>query len=141
MTIMNVAFCRRLAILVVAALPGCAVLSAPVCSQSQQSAIHDILYFGTAKPVGIVSVEEWATFVDTVITPRFPMGLTLSQASGQWQLADGTIVREPSNVLEIVHAGDAIDEAAVREIIDTYRAQFQQEAVLRVRSPSCISFY
>ncbi len=55
-------------------------------------------------------------------------------------MADGSIVREPSNVLELVHEDDAASETAVRAIIDTYKTQFQQEAVLRIRAESCVSF-
>jgi hypothetical protein len=49
-------------------------------------------------------------------------------------------VREPSNVLEVVHPADRRSEDAVREIIDTYKKQLQQEAVLRIRSITCVSF-
>lgn len=121
-------------------ITGCAALSQPHCSAGQSPAIHDTLYFGTAKPGGVVSAEEWARFVDTEITPRFPKGLTVAHVDGQWRMADGSIVREPSNVLELVHEDDAASETAVRAIIDTYKTQFQQEAVLRIRAESCVSF-
>lgn len=124
----------------VVALAGCAVTSAPSCNEAEQPAVQETLYLGTAKPDGLVSAPEWAGFVDTVITPRFPGGFTLSHATGQWQSLDGTIVHEPSHILDIVHPGDERSAVAVREIIDIYKTQFRQEAVLRVRSPACISF-
>jgi len=84
--------------------------------------VSDTLYFGTAKPASFVSAQEGTQFADAVITHLFPKVLTLSQASGQWQTADGAIVREPANVLQIVHAGRNVpDEAAEREFIDAYK--------------------
>lgn len=122
-------------------LAGCAALSDSTCAKSQQPAIHDALYFGTARPNGALSAEEWARFTDGVVTPRFPKGFTVSRAFGQWQTTDGNIVRESSYVLEIVHPGDNPSDVAVRAIIDAFKLQFQQEAVLRVRTLACVSFY
>lgn len=122
------------------ALTGCAVISTPRCADVQQPAVYDEVYFGTAKPDGVVSTQAWTKFVDTEITPRFPGGFTLSQATGQWRSADGAIVHEPSNVLKIVHPGNELSETAVRDIVAIYKNKFQQEAVLRVRSQACVSF-
>ena len=52
---------------------------------------------------------------------------------------DGNVVREASHVLNLVHPGDAASEKAVQEIVGAYKTQFQQEAVLRVRSRVCSS--
>ena len=110
------------------------------CRDGDQLAIHDSLYFGTATPIGIVSSEEWAQFLASTVTPRFPQGLTSSRASGQWRGPDGEIVREDSHVLQLVHPNDAPSETAVREVVTTYKTQFQQEAVLRIRAHTCASF-
>ena len=67
------------------------------------------------------------------MTPRFPQGLTVWRADGQWRGADGVIVREPSFVLELIHPDSAAPERAVTEIIADYKHRFQQESVLRVR--------
>jgi Protein of unknown function (DUF3574) len=110
------------------------------CKDGDQLAIHDSLYFGTAKPNGVVSSEDWARFLESTVTPRFPHGLTTSRASGQWRSADGEIVREDSHVLQLLHPDDAPTEKAIRELIDAYKIQFQQDAVLRIRSHTCASF-
>ena len=122
------------------AMAACAPLPDRPCPGDQEAAVQDTLYFGTAKPDGVVSPEEWAAFLSGVVTPRFPDGLTVWQASGQWRGADGTVVREGSNVLVLVHPDDEASEAAVLEIVREYKARFQQEAVLRLRSTSCSSF-
>lgn len=110
------------------------------CKDGDHLAIHDSLYFGTAKPDGVVSSEDWARFLESTVTPRFPQGLTSSRTSGQWRSADGEIVREDSHVLQLLHPDDAPTEKAIREVVDTYKTQFQQEAVMRIRSYTCASF-
>lgn len=102
--------------------------------------VSEALYFGTAKTDGVVSPADWRTFLDTEVTPRFPQGLSVWQASGQWRSESGQIIREPSYVLNIVHAGGRDTEAAVVEIAGRYKIQFRQEAVLRTRGNTCVSF-
>jgi hypothetical protein len=93
-----------------------------------------------AKPTGgVVSQEEWSDFLRTVVTPRFPAGLTAWPASGQWRGADGQVVREDSYVLNLIHPGEASTEEGIRAIIAQYKTRFAQEAVLRVRSNVCTS--
>ncbi len=100
----------------------------------------DLLYFGTARPGGVVTPEEWSKFVDRLVTPRFPQGLTSWEAAGQWQTGTGMVEREASHVLSVVHPDTEESERAIREIASKYKAEFQQEAVLRVRSRACMSY-
>ena len=122
------------------AASACTSLGEPRCAANEQSAVQDSLYFGTGRAVGVVTSEEWSKFLEVAVTPRFPQGLTVSQASGQWRGADGSIVRESTYVLHLLHPSDAQSEAAVAAIVAAYKAQFQQEAVLRVRAKACMSF-
>ena len=132
---------RLVAVLgLVATLTACASMPELRCKSTEQLAIHDSLYFGTGKPTGVVTPEEWAEFLRVTVTPRFPQGLTVSQASGEWRGADGAIVQESSHILHLVHPDDAHSEKAVLELVATYKAQFQQEAVLRVKVHACVSF-
>jgi hypothetical protein len=78
----------------VAALAGCASMAQLGCKNGEQSAVYDSLYFGTAKPIGVVTPEEWAEFLRGTVTTRFSQGLTVSQASGEWRSADGATVHE-----------------------------------------------
>ena len=119
-------------------LSGCATVAAPSCAAGQ-SYINEMLYFGTDTPDGDVSPEQWQTFVEDVVTPRFPQGLTTWPANGQWRMQTGEIIQEGTYVLSLIHAGEAERNAAVTEIMETYKTEFQQEAVLRVQSPVCVS--
>jgi Protein of unknown function (DUF3574) len=90
----------------------------------------DFLYFGTARPGGIVSDTEWKTFVDEVITPRFP-GFTEWKAVGHWESA-----REATYVVQIIHPHRGQTEKKIAEIIDAYKKRFSQEAVFWMRMPA-----
>ncbi len=90
-------------------------------------------------PGGIVSSDEWAKFLSATVTPRFPGGLTVWQASGQWQSSDGKPTREVSYVLSLIHPADAQAETAVQAIVAEYKNRFHQDAVLRVKAYACMS--
>ncbi len=109
------------------------------CGDGGQRAVQELLYFGTETPSGHVTPESWVQFLNETVTPRFPEGLSVWQASGQWRSASGEVIREPSYVLSLLHSDDPDQEQAIRELISSYKTRFQQEAVLRVRSSACKS--
>ncbi|WP_244222943.1 DUF3574 domain-containing protein [Cupriavidus lacunae] len=122
------------------ALSGCAAVSGPVCAAGEERAVSELMYFGMAKPDGVVSASEWDAFLQGSVTPRFAQGFTAWPASGQWRGANGGVVREASYVLSLVYPADERSEAGARAIVNEYKTRFQQEAVLRVRSHVCVSF-
>jgi hypothetical protein len=124
----------------VATLIGCTSSVVVHCREGEKLSVYTSLYFGTVKPNGVVTAKDWDEFLTKTVTPRFPRGLTSSRASGQWQGSDGEIVREDSHVLTLVHPNDPSNDQAVRELIEIYKVQFQQEAVLRVSGYTCVSF-
>jgi len=123
-----------------AALAACSSGPGPACASGEQRSVSELLYFGTARPGGVVSSDEWSGFLAREVTPRFPQGLSAWQAAGQWQSADGSLTREDSFVLSLVHPESEAAERSVQAIVAAYKARFQQEAVLRVRSQACVSF-
>lgn len=127
------------ALLLLISLVGCGTMTVAPCSADGQLAVQELLYFGTATPSGHVTPEDWGQFLNETVTPRFPEGFSAWQASGQWRSASGEIIREPSYVLSLVHTDDPAPNKAVQDIIATYKMRFQQEAVLRVTSHTCMS--
>ena len=113
-------------------LAGCAsVATNPAGSPSQL----DRLYFGRAiADTGVVTDSAWSGFLRDVVTPRFPEGFTVLRAEGQWRGANGSIVREPSFVLEVVRQRTPAVETSLGEIIAEYKRRFHQEAVMRITS-------
>lgn len=88
-----------------------------------------------------VTEMQWTRFVAAELTPRFPSGLTVVDAKGQWRDPDRkVVVQEPSKVVTIVLPGDAEDDARLHEIIDAYKARFQQQSVGLVVRPVCAAF-
>lgn len=133
---------RLATVLLAAALgaPGCATFpSAPACAPGERAAVSDTLYFGANRPGGVVTDAEWSAFLADVVTPRFPAGLTWIPAHGQWKGASGTIEREDSRMVVLVHDHTPAAAEAVDAVAGEYERAFQQEAVLRVRTPTCMA--
>jgi hypothetical protein len=130
--------------LLVCALAGCSTPPSGLshtCAPGQQLHVSETLYFGTAKPDGVVSAQEWEAFLGDVVTPRFPDGLTVWNATGQWRSADdGEIVREQTYVLNLIHDGGTSSAAKVEELRDDYKRRFRQQAVLDTRAIVCTAF-
>lgn len=91
-------------------------------------------------PGGQVGESDWQKFLAKVITPRFPKGVTSWAAAGQWQNHDGSLAREKSHVVLLIHPDSVQNDQAISEIISIYKKRFRQEAVLRVRSSAQTSF-
>lgn len=111
------------------------------CEPGDVTMTRDVLYFGRHRPDGgTVDEAGWRAFVDDVLTPRFPDGLTIVSATGQWRGGDGAIEREPSEIVTILHAGGATARRAIAEVVEEYKRRFAQESVLRERSLTCARF-
>lgn len=111
------------------------------CELDDTAMVRDTLYFGRGEPSGDgVADGEWKRFLDEVVTPRFPDGLTVFDATGQWRGKSGVLVQERSVVVTILHAPDEASTQAVHDIAAEYKRRFAQEAVLRERTPTCARF-
>ena len=72
---------------------------------------------------------------------RFPKGLTVLNAAGEWRdAATNRIVREPSKVVQIVLPGQVEDIARLDEIVAAYKQRFKQHSVIMIVRPACVSF-
>lgn len=88
-----------------------------------------------------VSEAAWTGFVAHEMTPRFPDGLTVVDATGQWRdTKTGKVVREPSKRVEIVLPGAGDDEDKLDAIVAAYKHQFRQQAVGVVVRLACVAF-
>jgi transcription termination factor NusB len=89
------------------------------------------LFFGRNIPGGgEVSEAELAEFIERTITPRFPDGVTVYDADGQFKDSTGTIIEEQSKVVTLILEDTPENEIAIDEIIQSYTEQFNQESVL-----------
>ena len=111
------------------------------CDVDDRPMVRDMLYFGRNKPAGgEVTDVEWHTFLAGFVTPRFPNGLTVVHATGQWKGASGAVETERTAVVSLLHAGDTASRDAVAAVVAEYKSRFGQEAVLRERIFTCSAF-
>ena len=135
--------CRRVGLLVflhlVAGCVGCGVRPAREAGLERMTRTE--LYFGRSMPGGaVVSEPAWRRFLERTVTPRFKDGLTVLDADGQYLTSSGTLVREKSKVVVLIHPDTPAARRAIREIIAEYKRAFRQESVLRVTAPARVSF-
>ena len=124
------------------------VAQSGACRQQGISAVPFVrteLFFGARKPDGSeVSETEWEAFLDNVITPEFPEGLTVLTGKGQFRGSDGITIEEKGAVLILLYPSRArkASNQKIQKIRTAYRRAFQQESVLRVDYPApvCVSF-
>lgn len=113
----------------------------PIECRGEQRQIAE-LWFG--RKIGdriAVTETKWSRFVDREITPRFPDGLSVVDAKGQWRdSARNTIVREPSKLVTIVLPGKGGDAERLSQIIEAYKRAFHQQSVALVVRPACVAF-
>ena len=100
------------------------------CGAASASQVRTTLYFGTTKLMGAVTELEWQLFLRDEVTSRFPDGLTVWDAEGQWREPGGTVDHERSKVLLLVHPDTAAARASVQAVIARYRKMFDQQSVL-----------
>lgn len=99
------------------------------------------LFFGLDRGADpSVTGEEWQGFVDTVVTPLFKDGLTEFDAGGQYLAMNGELIHEGTKVIMLLHDGSDAASANIDTLRSEYKTRFEQESVLRVDFPACISF-
>lgn len=98
------------------------------------------LYFGSQQPKGQVSPAEFDRFVDKVVTPRFPDGLTQLTGEGQFLGSAGPIEEKSFVVILLYPISDQQANREIEEIRTAYKLKFQQESVLRADSRDLVSF-
>lgn len=123
------------------ALSPLAVAPSRACNPPSQIMSRLELLFGMKKSDGTeVSEDDWRTFLDTEVTPRFPDGLTVLTGYGQWRNQSGVVGKETSRVLLIWLKASADNNAKIESIRGAWKSQYKQESVMRIDDTSCVSF-
>ena len=120
---------------------GCAVGSQLACPDGMAPFTELNIYFGQEKGDGTtVSEDEWQAFLQDTVTQRFPDGLTVTDAYGQWfDTANGRLYQESTKLLNVLVPVDVTDASldAARAISERYQERFDQQAVFRTALPAC----
>lgn len=112
-----------------------AVCPAPMASWTEIS-----LYFGRRiGDTGLVTEAMFKRFLAEVVTPRFPDGLTVLDAAGQFR-SGNRIVREPTKLLVLLVPHRSAVAHKVTAVIDRYKRRFRQQSVLRTEQEVCLAF-
>jgi hypothetical protein len=123
------------------ALPDGAVAQSVECRAGKPQQVAELMFGRKIGDRTGVSDAAWSRFVDREITPRFPDGLTVIDARGQWRDRDrNRIVREPSKLVQIVLPGGDGDQQRLNEIAEAYKVRFRQQSVLIIVRPACVAF-
>ena len=122
--------------------PAIAATDSIPCDASLQARQVAHLLFGRNVEDKIrVSEADWSDFVAREVSPRFPDGFTVVDATGQWRDARrGSIVLESSKLIEIVLPGGDDDRIKIDAIAETYKHRFEQQSVGLIIGPACVRF-
>jgi hypothetical protein len=79
-----------------------------------------------------VTEEQWNEFVASEISPRFPDGLSIDDALGEWRDLDtSAVIKEPSKDVTLIVPQDAEVKEKIDAIITAYEDRFKQQAIGR----------
>jgi hypothetical protein len=123
-------------------LAACAAPPA-ACPPGQLPATRLEAYFGrNAGGAEVVTDPAWSRFLDEVVTPAFPDGLTVLDGAGQWRGRSGAVARERSKLLVVAVPGADAAAASARlaPVAAAYRSRFGQESVMVTTAPACLGF-
>lgn len=110
------------------------------CPEGMDPYVEYRLFFGRSTADGMVADADWDAFLASEVTSRFPEGLTVLDAYGQWRSSSGELLREHSKVVLIVAPPGGAAKEHARSIADAYKSRFDQESVLLVVTDACATF-
>lgn len=118
------------------------VTTAMTCAKPAQPAKEVQFYFGRKTgDGGRFSDAEWRQFLDEVVTPTFPDGMTAWDAEGR---SGGHLVGktypEGSKVLVLFIFDETDLKQRIQTVADAYKKRAKQKSVLVVETETCISF-
>jgi hypothetical protein len=88
---------------------------------------------------GEVAEGDFQRFLGEVVTPLFADGLTVLDATGQFEAGD-RIVQERTKILLILVPDAEPARARIGRVVQSYRQRFRQESVLRTEREVCVAF-
>jgi Protein of unknown function (DUF3574) len=133
---------RAAIVLLLAFAPAASASAQIACRADQKASAVVEMMFGRkiGERIGVTNAA-WTRFVDREITPRFPDGLSVVDAAGQWQdPVRKRVVREPSKIVTIVLRDSEKGQSEIDAIAQAYKKQFRQQSVGVIVRPACVSF-
>ena len=101
----------------------------------------ELLFGRSIEGQGTVTDAQWSDFLGREVTPRFPDGLMVFEASGQWRDSETKqIVHELSWIVMILAPNAPDTLTRLSEIRTAYKARFHQQSVGLTLSQTCVDF-
>jgi hypothetical protein len=110
---------------------------------SEQRMLVVELFFGRDRGGrAVVSDAEWTDFLNAVVTPNFPDGLTVFDGYGQWRNPQtGVIGRSPRVKIVLIAVQRSPDlPNRLTVVMDAYKIRFNQRSVGLITRDSCAAF-
>ncbi len=128
-------------VVVAGLLSACSGAAAVACPEGTERFVEYQLFLGRSGADGeVVDDGAWEGFLADTVTPRFPDGLTVLDARGQWRGSSGEIQKERSKLLVILAPPGDDAPRLIDEVTEEYKRRFDQESVLSVVGDACVSF-
>lgn len=127
------------AVLLALFLAGCANVEGPCPPGGKQMVVAELLYGRNVGGKLGVGEAAFRRYVDEELTPRFPDGLTVLEATGQWRDGD-LVVKEPSKVVLVALADEPGIHAKLTDAREAYKRRFNQQSVGLLLRRACVSF-
>jgi hypothetical protein len=119
----------------------CAADAEPPCPEGADSWVKYEVFMGRGNAAGeVVDDAAWDAFLADTATPRFPDGLTVLDAYGQWRNPEGVVERERSKVLVVLAPPGEEPLSLIHEVSNEYKHRFDQDTVLQATSDACVTF-
>ena len=88
----------------------------------------------------VVPDRAWASFLAREVTPRFPEGLSVVDAAGQYKAQGGQVLHEPSKLVVVIAPDRPETHDHIEAIKAAYKKEFRQQTVVAVTREVCASF-
>jgi hypothetical protein len=122
-------------------LAACQPPPGPACPAGTEAWDRVELFFGREIPGGgTVGETDWQAYVQDVLSPAFPDGLTVLEGQGRWLSPTGEHFVENSFVVYIFLPADSTEARRVDDVTAVYKDRFKQETVLYTHSRACLAF-
>ncbi len=128
-----------IAVLLLPALAGCGNETA---QEEKSEMVQTAIYLGRNIPGdGEVTEADFQLFLEQVVSVEFPLGMTVFDTYGQMMRDDGSIEKQSTKVILLVHSNDDASLEAVERVISAYRDRFGGPQAMRTTSPIEAEFF
>lgn len=133
---------RRPWLAAILVLGGCATLAKPACpGGGAWQPVAEMLFGRNIGDRPGVSEADFRRYVEEELTPRFPDGLTIVDAEGQYRdQARRVVVREQSKLVLIAFHDSPDAYRKLEAAAEAYKRRFRQQAVGIIIKRACVSF-